>query len=94
MSPIILSTIDYAHRCNMVNNTNKEQMWNWTIDMNLAVYLSDTPDIQIRKMAKRYKNIANNKTNKRSMGFIIKSASPSTLVSSVYEELLPRTTSR
>jgi hypothetical protein len=68
-----------------MNNDN--QMWTWTLDMCIAAYMHRDPDTQVRRMAKRYKKLTNNKTTQRTLRTIIKSSRPSLVVKVAYDEL-------
>lgn len=67
---------------------NKDnQMWTWILDMCIAAYMHRDPDVQVRRMAKRYKKLTNNKTIQRTLKTIIKSSRPSLVVKVTYDEL-------
>jgi hypothetical protein len=55
--------------------------------MCIAAYMHPNPDVQVRKMAKRYKKSTSNKTNQRTLRTIIKSTRPSLVVMVAYDEL-------
>jgi len=65
-----------------------EELWSWILNMCIASYLSDEPDAQVRRMAKKYKRSTANKSNRRTLGKIIKSSRPSLVIKVAYEELI------
>ena len=65
-----------------------EELWPWILNMCIAAYLSDEPDVQVRRMAKKYKRSTVNKSNRRTLGKIIKSSRPSLVIKVAYEELI------
>lgn len=62
-------------------------MWSWTLNMAIAAYLNEYPDTQVRRMAKRYKRLTNDKTTQRTLRTIIKSSQPAKVVKVAYDEL-------
>jgi hypothetical protein len=66
---------------------NKE-LWSWILNMTIAAYLNDEPDIQVRRMAKKYRKLTTDKSNRRTLGKIIKSSRPSLVIKVAYEELI------
>lgn len=62
-------------------------MWTWTLNMCIAAHLHSDPDTQVRRMAKRYKKLTNDKTTQRTLRTIIKSPRPSLVVKVAYDEL-------
>ena len=65
-----------------------EEIWSWILNMCIVAYLSDEPDVQVRRMAKKYKRSTVNKSNRRTLGKIIKSSRPSLVIKVAYEELI------
>lgn len=55
--------------------------------MCIAAYLHKDPDTQVRRMAKRYKRLTNDKTTQRTLRTIIKSSQPAKVVKVAYDEL-------
>lgn len=68
--------------------SESDKFLSWLIDMCLASYLSKTPDVQIRRMAKKMKNLTSSKKSLSTLRLIVKSKYPSLLVRIAYEELL------
>lgn len=64
------------------------EMWEFTLNMAIASYLSRKPNRQVRTMAKRYKKSTGNLANKRTLSRIIKSSEPALLVVLAYEDLI------
>ena len=62
-------------------------LWSWTLNLVIASYISKNPDIQVRKMAKRYKSITKDKTARLTFNAIIRSKSPSKTVQVAYHDL-------
>ena len=62
-------------------------MWSWTLNMAIAAYMSRDPNTQVRRMAKRYKRLTNDKTAQRVLRTIIKSSQPAKVVKVAYDEL-------
>lgn len=57
------------------------------LNMCIAAYLHKDPDTQVRRMAKRYKRLTNDKTTQRTLRTIIKSSQPAKVVKVAYDEL-------
>ena len=56
------------------------------LNMCITAYLHKDPDTQVRRMAKRYKKLTNDKATQRTLK-VIKSPQPSKVVKVAYDEL-------
>ena len=64
------------------------EMWEFTLNMAIASYLSKKPNRQVKEMAKRYRKSTANLANKRTLRTIIKSSKPALVVQLTYEDLI------
>jgi len=69
----------------MYSNNN---LWDFTLNMALASYLSKTPNRQVKDMARRYRKQVEDPTSKQTLKLIAKSLEPSTLVRLTYADLI------
>jgi hypothetical protein len=67
---------------------DKNEMWNYTLNMALASYLNKRPDRQVKDMARRYRKITLNPVNRKTLKTILKSSQPAMVVRLVYEDLI------
>jgi len=67
---------------------NQSEMWEFTLNMALATYLNKRPDRQVKGMARRYRKITTNPTNRKTLKTIATSAKPATVVVLAYEDLI------
>ena len=67
---------------------NQSEMWEFTLNMALATYLNKRPDRQVKDMARRYRKITTNPTNRKTLKTIATSAKPAKVVVLAYEDLI------
>ena len=67
---------------------NQSEMWEFTLNMALATYLNKRPDRQVKGMARRYRKITTNPTNRKTLKTIATSAKPAKVVRLAYEDLI------
>ena len=67
---------------------NQNEMWSFTLNMALAAYLNKRPDRQVKDMARRYRKMTTNSTNRKTLKTIASSPKPSTVVVLAYEDLI------
>jgi hypothetical protein len=67
---------------------DKNEMWNYTLNMALASYLNKRPDRQVKNMARRYRKITLNPVNRKTLKTISGSSQPAMVVRLAYEDLI------
>jgi hypothetical protein len=67
---------------------DKNEMWNYTLNMALASYLNKRPDRQVKDMARRYRKITLNPVNRKTLKTISSSSQPAMVVRLAYEDLI------
>jgi len=67
---------------------DKNEMWNYTLNMALASYLNRRPDRQVKDMARRYRKITLNPVNRKTLKTISSSSQPAMVVRLAYEDLI------
>jgi len=67
---------------------DKNEMWNYTLNMALASYLNKRPDRQVKDMARRYRKITLNPVNRKTLKTISSSSQPAMVVRLAYEDLV------
>ena len=67
---------------------DNNEMWNFTLNMAIAAYLNRRPDRQVKDMARRYRKITTNPTDRKTLKTIATSAKPAKVVRLAYEDLI------
>jgi len=67
---------------------NQNEMWDFTLNMAIAAYLNKHPDRQVKDMARRYRKVTSNSTNRKTLKTIASSPKPATVVVLAYEDLI------
>ena len=67
---------------------DKNEMWNYTLNMALASYLNKRPDRQVKDMARRYRKITLNPVNRKTLKIISSSSQPAMVVRLAYEDVI------
>jgi len=67
---------------------DKNEMWNYTLNMALASYLNKRPNRQVKDMARRYRKTTLNPVNRKTLKTISGSSQPAMVVRLAYEDLI------